>query len=132
MVYFLGDWGMGDSDIIKYENVTNVQSEHQHHQIQSLYQQEHQQQIQNDQQQQQQQQRLSTINVQQLNAQYQQQSITNHLRRRSDGIASDLIRLHSVSNSLSNDNDDDNDQESDDDDDEISLHPLNNQVSIIN
>lgn len=140
MVYFLGDWGMGDSDCTSYQHVPQIPNAHinqfHHHQQQFL---QHQNQ-QNEDIISLNQESISnassissstvTVNLQQLSVsdnrlqQHQSRSPLYIGRQRSESCAANVGAGTSVNNNNHNNHKDFNLES----DDEVSLHPLSNQV----
>lgn len=146
MVYFLGDWGMGDSDCASYQHVPQIPSAHinQFHNLHHQQQPQQQQQINNDDiisltQELNNQTSISnasslssstvTVNLQQLSVsdhqRHQQQSPAPYIgRQRSESCVANVGAGTSVNNNNHHQQKDFNLES----DDEVSLHPLSNQV----
>lgn len=146
MVYFLGDWGMGDSDCASYQHVPQIPSAH----INQFHSHHHQQQHHNQQnddiisltQELNNQTSISnassissstvTVNLQQLSVsehrphQPQQQTPPYIGRQRSESCVANVGAGTSVNNNNLHQQKDFNFES----DDEVSLHPLSNQVRI--
>lgn len=156
MVYFLGDWGMGDSDCASYQHVPQIPSAHINHHHNQFHHQNHntQQQISNDDiislnQELNNQTSISNassissttvaVNLQQLSVsdttrhhqqqQQQQPSHQNHYigRQRSESCVANVGAGSAISSSAGVNNNQQKDFNFDSED-EVSLHPLSNQV----
>lgn len=153
MVYFLGDWGMGDSEYTTCQNVAQIQDykinnhhhQNHHHHNHHLNNKQRKQQLQqhNYNHQQQIQQRQNKQQLNQLHHQYQlekqekkhqlhknifQATRSNHGLFGSNNkkkLTQDLDHLQPIDNNNLNEIQ----NYENDDDDEIALHPLNSQVS---